>query len=201
MRWPYNARVDAVHAWGAVAAGIAIVGIIVGALAVIHGNEPHFRWWWPSNWLIVPGGIVVIGLIMVVVPLRRHDSQSEEEVETPPEPPRIPQPFEQNITAESGSTAQGAAFGNVINYAEQPGNRPTAPAATEPRDRHDDQSEEGVVRPPEPPRLPQSFEQNITAKSGSTAQGAAFGNVINYAKQPGNGPTAPPATESKDKQP
>src|SRR5712692_8649769 len=76
MRWPYNARVDAVQAWGSVTGGIAIGGIIVGAVAATHGVDPHFHWWWPTNWLIIPVGIVVIGMVMVVVPLRRHDDRS-----------------------------------------------------------------------------------------------------------------------------
>jgi|SRR5580700_1518656 hypothetical protein len=135
MRWPYNTRVDTVHAWGTVAAGIAIVGIIVGALATTHGNDPHFRWWWPTNWVIVPVGIVVIGLIMVVMPLRRHHDRSKDGLERPPGSPQIPRSFEQNITANSpGATAQGAAFGNVINYNMQPGDEPADPATTESRD-------------------------------------------------------------------
>jgi hypothetical protein len=68
--------------------------------------------------------------------------------------------------------------------------------------RYDDQSKEEVERPPESPPILQSFEQNITADSpGSTAQGAFFGDVINHGQQPSNGPTAPAATESPDKQP
>lgn len=134
MRWPYSTRVDTVHAWGTVAAGIAIVGIIVGALAATHGNDPHFHWWWPTNWLIIPVGIVVIGMIMVVVPLRRHDDQSKDGQEVLASP-QTPQSFEQNIIANSpGATAQGAAYGNVINYAKQPGEGPADPAATESAD-------------------------------------------------------------------
>jgi hypothetical protein len=134
MRWPYDTRVDTVHAWGMVAAGIAIVGIIVGALAATDGNDPHFHWWWPTNWLIIPIGIVVIGAIMVVVPLRHHDNQSKEGREVLASP-QIPQSFEQNIIASSpGAMAQGAAYGNVINYAKQPGEGSTDPAATESAD-------------------------------------------------------------------
>jgi len=129
MRWPYNGRVDAVHAWGTVAAGIAIVGIVVGALAVTHANQPRFHWWWPTNWVIIPVVIVVIGLIMVVVPLRRRQDKSRDEQTRLQGRPQIPELFEQNITASaSGSTAQGAAFGNVINYARQPGDDPDDPA-------------------------------------------------------------------------
>lgn len=135
MRWPYNARVDTAHAWGAVGSGIAISGVVVGALAVLHASDPHFRWWWPTNWMIIPVVIVLVGLIMVVVPLRRHDHQSKEGSERPPELPQIHQPFEQNIIANSpGATAQGAAYGNVINYAEQPGDAGTDPTASEPTD-------------------------------------------------------------------
>lgn len=73
----------------------------------------------------------MLGLIMVVVPLRRHDDQSKHKVERPPEAPQIPQSFEQNIIANSpGSTAQGAALGNVINFDRSPGDGPPDPSAT-----------------------------------------------------------------------
>src|ERR1019366_122713 len=96
MRWPYNERVDTAHAWGTVAAGIAVIGIIVTTLAATHANDPHFHWWWPTNWLTIPVAIVAIGLLMLVAPLRRHVDQSKEEVEQPPASSQVPQSFEQN---------------------------------------------------------------------------------------------------------
>jgi hypothetical protein len=60
MRWPYNARVDSAIAWGVLGSGIAIGSAIVGALAGLHGNERHFRWWWPTNWMIVPAVLASI---------------------------------------------------------------------------------------------------------------------------------------------
>ena len=75
VRWPYDKRVDAAHAWGTVASGLAVVGVIVTVLATLDGSHPHFRWWWPTSWMIAPVGIVVFGLIMVMVPLRRHEGE------------------------------------------------------------------------------------------------------------------------------
>jgi MFS family permease len=130
MRWPYNARVDSALAWGVLGSGIAIGGAIVGALTGLHGNERHFHWWWPTNWMIVPAVLVLIGLIMVVMPLHRHDDQRKESPQKPPESPQIPQTIRQDIIAEApGSTAQGAVHGNVINYATPPGDGPTDPPA------------------------------------------------------------------------
>jgi hypothetical protein len=135
MRWPYNARIDKAHAWGTVGSGITIAAAVAGALASLHTNDPHFRWWWPTSWMIVPVGIVLIGLIMVLVPLRRDDDQSKEGRERTPELRPIRQTIEQNITAEApGATAQGAVHGNVINYGKQSGNGAPDPAATESAD-------------------------------------------------------------------
>lgn len=131
MGWPYNARVDSAFAWGVLGSGIAIGGAIVGALTGLHGNDQGFHWWWPTNWMIFPVALVVIGLVMVVVPFRRHHNQPKESVEAAPKQPQIPQTIWQTITADAqGSTAQGAVHGNVINYAKPPGDEPRDPAAT-----------------------------------------------------------------------
>lgn len=115
MRWPFNARIDAVHAWGMVGAGIAVAGIIVGALAATHASESNFHWWWPTNWLIIPVGFVVIGLVIALVPFR-HDGQKEaagRRLESP-------RTFQQEISATSpGATAQGVMFGNIYNESDK----------------------------------------------------------------------------------
>ena len=70
MRWPFNKRADPTHAWGTIGAAIASAAIVVTALATLHPN-PHFRWWWPTNWMAIPAAILVLGLILLVVPIRR----------------------------------------------------------------------------------------------------------------------------------
>ena len=75
MRWPFDARVDSVAAWGVVASGIAIAGIIMTVLGGDHGH----LWWWPTGWMYVPAAIVTIGLVMAVVPLRHHDAGADEQ--------------------------------------------------------------------------------------------------------------------------
>ena len=69
MRWPYDKRVDPIHAWGAIAAGIAIAGAIYAARAL----NPHAArsWLWPTNWMIIPVIVTGVGLILLFLPVRR----------------------------------------------------------------------------------------------------------------------------------
>lgn len=69
MRWPYDKRVDPIHAWGAIAAGIAIAGAFYAARAL----NPHTAksWLWPTNWMIIPVIVTGIGLILLFLPVRR----------------------------------------------------------------------------------------------------------------------------------
>jgi sugar phosphate permease len=132
MRWPYNARINSAHSWGMVASGIAIGGVIVTALTSLHGTDPHFRWWWPTAWMIAPVVIVLVGLVMVLVPLRRQDDQREDGQEVSLESRETPQSVVQEINADApGATAQGAIYGNVINNAKAPSGATTHPRATE----------------------------------------------------------------------
>jgi hypothetical protein len=58
VRWPYDKRADPIHAWGAIAAGIAIAGVLYAARAL----NPHTAksWLWPTNWMIIP--VIVTGV-------------------------------------------------------------------------------------------------------------------------------------------
>ena len=47
-------------------------------LVTVNGSHAHFRWWWPTGWMFIPAGIVAVGLIMAVVPLRHRDDADEE---------------------------------------------------------------------------------------------------------------------------
>ena len=69
MRWPYDKRVDPIHAWGAIAAGIAIAGAFYAARAL----NPHIAksWLWPTNWMIIPVIVTGVGLILLFLPVRR----------------------------------------------------------------------------------------------------------------------------------
>ena len=69
MRWPYDKRADPIHAWGTIAAGIAIAGAIYAARAL----NPHTAksWGWPTNWMIIPVIVFGVGLILLVLPVRR----------------------------------------------------------------------------------------------------------------------------------
>ena len=69
MRWPYDRRVNPAHAWGTVAAGIAIAGLVYAARAL----NPHTAksWGWPTNWMIVPVVVLGLGLILLFVPVQR----------------------------------------------------------------------------------------------------------------------------------
>ena len=69
MRWPYDKRVDPIHAWGAIAAGIAIAGAFYAARAL----NPHTAksWLWPTNWMIISVIVIGAGLILLFLPVRR----------------------------------------------------------------------------------------------------------------------------------
>jgi hypothetical protein len=71
MRWPYNRRVEAVHAWGALTVAVGLAGAIAAELATVEGSAVGFRWWWPSGWMAIPAGCFVLGLLLLFVPLRR----------------------------------------------------------------------------------------------------------------------------------
>jgi hypothetical protein len=71
VRWPYNKRADAAHAWGAIGAGAAGLLGISAILATVNGAHPGFHWWWPTNWMAVPLTVLAFGVILLVVPLRR----------------------------------------------------------------------------------------------------------------------------------
>jgi hypothetical protein len=71
MGCPFNKRADPVHIWGTLAAGIAIYGIMVGALVALHSSVPGYHWWWPTNWILVPVVITGIGVLLLVLRARR----------------------------------------------------------------------------------------------------------------------------------
>lgn len=81
MGWPYNKRVEPVHAWGALTIGAAGIVGIPTILVTLHGTGDHFRWWWPTNWMIVPIAIFLVGLALLAVPLRRSGTGEGEESE------------------------------------------------------------------------------------------------------------------------
>lgn len=71
MRWPFEKRVEPTHAWGALSLGaVGLIGIPT-VLATLHATESSFRWWWPTNWMIVPLVIFVVGLALLFLPVRR----------------------------------------------------------------------------------------------------------------------------------
>lgn len=71
MRWPYNERAEAAHAWGALGLGaVGLIGVPT-VLATLHAADSRFRPWWPTNWMIVPLAIFAFGLFLLFVPVRR----------------------------------------------------------------------------------------------------------------------------------
>lgn len=71
MKWPYDKRLEATHAWGVVAVGTAGIVGIPTVLATLHATDRYFRWWWPTSWMLVPAVLLVTGLMLTVVPVRR----------------------------------------------------------------------------------------------------------------------------------
>lgn len=70
MRWPFDRRVDLGHAWGVVGLGTALLTGLPGLLATQH-TEGRFRWWWPTDWMVLPLAIFVAGVLLLLVPVRR----------------------------------------------------------------------------------------------------------------------------------
>lgn len=73
VRRTHRKRLDPLHAWGVVALGTAGLVAIPMIFTALHGTDPHFGWWWPSNWMIIPAVILLFGLVLAVVPIRRSD--------------------------------------------------------------------------------------------------------------------------------
>lgn len=69
MKWPSEKRVDPAHAWGVVAVGTAGLVAIPTILATLHATDTHFRWWWPTNWMVLPAAIFLVGLGLTVLPV------------------------------------------------------------------------------------------------------------------------------------
>jgi tetratricopeptide (TPR) repeat protein len=71
VRWPYDKRVENVHGWSMIAAGIAIAAIIVPVFTTSNAGRAHSLWWWPTQWMGIPAALVVTGTILLTVPLHR----------------------------------------------------------------------------------------------------------------------------------
>lgn len=56
--------------------GAAGVGVIWTVLATLHATDPHFRWWWPTNWTAVPLAVVALGVMLLLIPIRRSKDRS-----------------------------------------------------------------------------------------------------------------------------
>lgn len=89
MGWPYDKRADPVHAWGAIAAGIAIAAAIYAARAL----DPHAAksWGWPTNWMIIPLVVIGIGLILLVLPILRARHEHPAPLREEPAQPNPPE--------------------------------------------------------------------------------------------------------------
>ncbi len=83
MRWPFDRRVDPLHAWGALALAVAIAGVIATELATLHASEANFRWWWPTVWMAVPTAVFIVGLILLFVPIRRLSTAPPDSLSAP----------------------------------------------------------------------------------------------------------------------
>jgi hypothetical protein len=105
MRWPYDERVEAAHAWGALAIGTAAIIGIPTVLATLHASDRHFSWWWPTDWMLVPLIIIVFGLALLLVPINRSQATACNETESTSEPRRID--IEQTATRVAGHMCGG----------------------------------------------------------------------------------------------
>lgn len=77
MRWPYSQRVSPGTAWAVVGVGVALLGIVTTIFATVHGSQPDYRWWWPTEWMWPPVAVTAAGLVALAVPLRRGNATRE----------------------------------------------------------------------------------------------------------------------------
>jgi hypothetical protein len=70
-------RTPLTYAWGTITAAIALAAIVITALVTLHANDSRFRWWWPTNWMAIPAAMLVIGLIVLVLPIRKSPVDKE----------------------------------------------------------------------------------------------------------------------------
>lgn len=99
MRWPFDKRADPTTVWGFVGLGVTVDGVIIGALATLNGSKPGFRWYWPTNVMILGGVLVAFGLLLLIVPVKRSPP--------PPPPPLIP-PLPKQIFTGDAKAAEKA---------------------------------------------------------------------------------------------
>ena len=85
MRWPYNTRIEPVHAWGVLTVGTAGLVGIPTVLVALHVGDGSFRWWWPTNWMFIPAALLFTGFLLLIVPLRRADTADQGKAA--PDPP------------------------------------------------------------------------------------------------------------------
>ena len=91
MRWPFDRRVDAAHAWGVIAVGTAVLVGLPAVLATLHAADARFRWWWPTNWMAIPSIIFAAGCLLVAIPVRRTPDPRAAGAASPPRP-AVPSP-------------------------------------------------------------------------------------------------------------
>lgn len=70
VRWPYDKRLDAAHAWGVLGTGVAFLIGLPSLLFTEHTSGP-FEVWWPTDWMALPLAACVAGLLLLVIPVRR----------------------------------------------------------------------------------------------------------------------------------
>jgi hypothetical protein len=66
VRWPFDKRADYALTAIVLGSGLAAYFGLPALLAI-----PHFRWWWPTNWMAIPAVLCLAGLVMLFVPLQR----------------------------------------------------------------------------------------------------------------------------------
>jgi hypothetical protein len=90
MRWPYDARLEPTHAWGAIGVGVAGLIGIPTVLVATHIPGHMYRWWWPTDWMLVPAFLALIGVFILAVPLRSKSADVVQQADhAEPISPRI----------------------------------------------------------------------------------------------------------------
>jgi hypothetical protein len=76
VRWPFDKRVDPALAWGVLGVGATFLVGLPALLAIRHSSGP-FRAWWPTDWMMLPYMACAVGVVLILVPLRRSAGRGD----------------------------------------------------------------------------------------------------------------------------
>jgi hypothetical protein len=77
MKWPYTQRVSSGTALTVTGLGVAVAFGLITTFASLQGTRPGYCWWWPTGWMTLAVVITTLGLVLLLVPVRRAEPDSD----------------------------------------------------------------------------------------------------------------------------